>query len=1078
MTFGAGDETVERSGSLGGDILPRKQPVLPTDPDPPQGAGDRVVVDVTRVEYHEASILSAKRQWWNDGLGHLSHIYTNRGNISVSAGRESVGDYPNTVVMWGGGNIWGDITTNSGDITSIATPNSIHANLTASSGNIAPFSAGGDISGAITDHDGTIGRIVALSGSISGSIVSDGSIGSAGYGIAARNDITAAIVAGYSGTTYLLQAGRDIAGSFTGGNLEILKSGRDLSAIIDLTKGVPSLLTRHIGSTTVGRDLTGSLAATADIGTIAVGRAIKGNIESEFGSIASITAGESPWADVHTAAGSIGPGANNAPVTISAFVNIGDITVSAAAGEMGSITNATITAFLGTIGAISATSGIQAIVTAQLSIGDVTTPNGDIAGKLWSKAGNLGIVAADNGSITAKLLTGGSIGPILAGRNITGDIGAWDDIGTGAASYNGALLTGIMAFSGKISGNVLSEQGSIGSITAGADISGNVEAFGLIGNIWAGYLSHGIISGSITSHYNAIGWIRADELLGNIYAKLYIDTISILGNIEDPVTCQSRGTVTCQSGAIGGIFALGSIMKNLSAGTTMGTIHAFGDIYGNITAGKGDVFVCYARNVAGSVTAPGKKMYFAAGNVIETFADGTSNSPTQVAALSKPAGIEFRDLNGQTIGYKNMPTWITALNTRQTPQFANEWSTAQRYAILLGVAANVIKVDIYCLEQKRDKVLHVRNEIADFLGKSTWAIDESWTLFTQDDLNFAENDYVAAAQQVIAAKQQFKHIEDIYSKYYTNVPIPLIYGWNREAVSAGGSAGFEQARAFGYIWIDPQYDGNVASTGDELLIMSFLIGPGSVAFRAMTNGAAELGANMVARESIAITTAKMTESVTVNLGADIFPSVAGKTFVVGSNVVPSVLSMEIDVGTGLVRPLSSSSTVTLRAMTPGHIWDGIGVKGIPSSPLPLPSYATEYIELVELAEGKAAGVIREAGGRYSIGKILVNRETWEMATQAQKATIWYHEANHSARFLGANGEFWLWATNNSATGVGFDELIAMHAAQISWRQSFGYVLTTPQFNKGLFALELTIGTVDAGVVGYDMYETIYDGRRK
>jgi hypothetical protein len=85
------------------------------------------------------------------------------GNISVSAGRESVGDYPNTVVMWGGGNIWGDITTDSGDITSIATPNSIHANLTASSGNIAPFSAGGDISGAITDHDGTIGRIVALS---------------------------------------------------------------------------------------------------------------------------------------------------------------------------------------------------------------------------------------------------------------------------------------------------------------------------------------------------------------------------------------------------------------------------------------------------------------------------------------------------------------------------------------------------------------------------------------------------------------------------------------------------------------------------------------------------------------------------------------------------------------------------------------------------------------------------------------------------------------------------------------------------------------------------------------------------
>jgi hypothetical protein len=38
MAFGAGDKAIERSGSLGGDIMPCEQPVLSADPDPPQGA--------------------------------------------------------------------------------------------------------------------------------------------------------------------------------------------------------------------------------------------------------------------------------------------------------------------------------------------------------------------------------------------------------------------------------------------------------------------------------------------------------------------------------------------------------------------------------------------------------------------------------------------------------------------------------------------------------------------------------------------------------------------------------------------------------------------------------------------------------------------------------------------------------------------------------------------------------------------------------------------------------------------------------------------------------------------------------
>ena len=46
MAFGAGDEAIERGGPLGGEVMSGKQPVLPADPDPPQGAFGGVVVDV------------------------------------------------------------------------------------------------------------------------------------------------------------------------------------------------------------------------------------------------------------------------------------------------------------------------------------------------------------------------------------------------------------------------------------------------------------------------------------------------------------------------------------------------------------------------------------------------------------------------------------------------------------------------------------------------------------------------------------------------------------------------------------------------------------------------------------------------------------------------------------------------------------------------------------------------------------------------------------------------------------------------------------------------------------------------
>jgi hypothetical protein len=607
-----------------------------------------------------------------DGLGNRSHIHTNRGNISVSAGRESVGDYPNTVVMWGGGNIWGDITTDSGDITSITTPHSIHANLTASSGNIAPFSAGGDISGAITDHDGTIGRIVALSGSISGSIVSDGSIGSAGYGIEARNDITATITAGDSGgmTTYLIQAGRDFGGSYTGGQLQTLKVGRDMTAAVTvgglmLVSYSPYVAPASLNSVSIGRDSIGSLTVAGDIGAVLVGRAITGNIISTNGGIASVTAGATTadqglWADPHTVDGSIGPGAYGSEVIIRAKGDIGKIAVKAAPGGNGAIAWAVIDSTGGNIAGVSAVNGILAEITAQGSFtGDITTSNGDIDGGIEAKNGDIPLVAADNGSITASLTAGGAIGPILANRNITGVISAHGNIGTGTASYNSATITGIIARGGKIVGDIKSDTGSIGNITAGADILGNIWAMNNIGNITAGLISTGNIGDpeavkpeavktgkikKITAKTGSIGSITAaGSIIDDVEAASSIGSILALGNIS--------GAIKSNASSIASVTAWGGITNDITAHTTVGPIDAITIVNSNITAGVGDVSVACFGKVTGRINVPGKKSIIARGNVIESIDDGHAAATVLEGAV--PAAKSGQDL--PKVDWNNVP---------------------------------------------------------------------------------------------------------------------------------------------------------------------------------------------------------------------------------------------------------------------------------------------------------------------------------------------------------------------------------------------------------------------------------------
>ena len=70
MTFGTGDEAVERGGPLGGEVMAGKQPILPSDSDPPQGAFGGVVVDVEEALRGVDLQCLPLVEHVTDGLGH------------------------------------------------------------------------------------------------------------------------------------------------------------------------------------------------------------------------------------------------------------------------------------------------------------------------------------------------------------------------------------------------------------------------------------------------------------------------------------------------------------------------------------------------------------------------------------------------------------------------------------------------------------------------------------------------------------------------------------------------------------------------------------------------------------------------------------------------------------------------------------------------------------------------------------------------------------------------------------------------------------------------------------------------
>ncbi len=335
-----------------------------------------------------------------------------------------------------------------------------------------------------------------------------------------------------------------------------------------------------IEQVSAGRDITGSIGASVSIGAITAGRAILGDITSG-GNIGTILAGANESGSLFgdTAAGTIGG------LSITAGGSIGIIAAYAAIGYQGVISGTTIIADGGDINTIRAASGINASIWAYTAIGTIDPGDGDLAGSVTAVTGSLGNITVPDGSLTANLTAGGTIGNLTAKGSISGTITAGGNVGNVTANGGGiGSITseggdiGTLTAAGNIAGTITAKTGSISDISAGGNFLGNVSAHGSIGNI--------LVAGSLSG---------------------YLAT--------------TLGTI----GADAGIFVGGDINNYIAAGSGLVDVLTFGSVTGSIS-GTSDIILVASGAVSGDiVTEFGNVDVTAGGNITSSQIKGTND---------------------------------------------------------------------------------------------------------------------------------------------------------------------------------------------------------------------------------------------------------------------------------------------------------------------------------------------------------------------------------------------------------------------------------------------------------------------
>jgi hypothetical protein len=441
----------------------------------------------------------------------------------------------------------GDITGNLGCGNGWLIAWSQHGNLIgnfSAGGNIARLIAAKSISGTITSAAGYIGQVCAEYGSIDGTITAAQGIDPYDYGLQASVDVSGSI----SATTgaIIIHAGRNLNASISGGTGY---RGVDVQADHDITGVIGA---GSIYRVIAGHDITQSITASQQIGTITAGHQILGNISSG-GYIDLIAANIDAYYGYGTpydfaVSGYIGN------ITITANGTIGTICVFAGVGLSGVINGTTISALGGNIGTITAASGINATISAYGSIGQLNPGAGNLAGSITALNGSLPNIYVDAGSITANLCAKTTIGKIHTLYDIGGTI-----LATGS-------IVEVVSYLGNITGNIKSVTGNIGNIYAGKDLVGNILAHQNIGKVCVG----GTATGSIFAEIGSIG---------------------------------ATGSGTSGANTLwpsDGVLVGGDIDNFIASGTGDLKITAHGNINGSVS-GNSDVIVMTTGNIASSM---------------------------------------------------------------------------------------------------------------------------------------------------------------------------------------------------------------------------------------------------------------------------------------------------------------------------------------------------------------------------------------------------------------------------------------------------------------------------------------------
>ena len=287
---------------------------------------------------------------------------------------------------------------------------------------------------------------------------------------------------------------------------------------------------------------------------------------------------------------------------------------------------------LGRINQVAATDGIDGVIAALLTIGQVWTQASitatvlagtgintveawnNISGSIRALAGPIRLVSAGTKDSYGHAATGGSISSsvIYAGKSI-GSVIARKVINTQGVAPGGNI---------QVTGGITAGGGYIGQVSAGQSIAATITALDDIGGVVAG----SSITGSIQSKYGSVITVSAttEQISGQIKAKLNIGTVT--------AGTDRIGTTTAEIGSIQSVIATqGKIQGDTTAQNTLGIISAGTDILGNVTAITGSI----DKILAGT---------FAPGNLsgdISAFGDIVSVDVKGVLPVSELESIDF-----------------------------------------------------------------------------------------------------------------------------------------------------------------------------------------------------------------------------------------------------------------------------------------------------------------------------------------------------------------------------------------------------------------------------------------------------